>query len=444
MKTSTKTVTGPGPASESGHEMHRLMTELFPLCRSITGDGIRSTLRTLSRHIPLEMYEVPSGTPVFDWTVPEEWNVREAWVANSRGERVIDFRAHSLHLMSYSAPVRTKLPLSELKKHLHSLPENPDWIPYRTSYYKRDWAFCLTHRQLAALPEDTYEVCVDTALAPGSLTYAECFLPGATEQEVLISTHSCHPSLANDNLSGLAVCTFLAQRIMQCEHRYSYRFLFLPGTIGSITWLAENEAHVSRIEHGLVVTGVGDAGNLTYKRSRRGQADIDRAVEYVLRSSGKPHEIQDFSPYGYDERQYCSPGFDLPVGCFMRTGWGRYPQYHTSADDLQFVHPDSLTDSLERLVEVFEVLERNRRYRNLSPKCEPQLGKRGLYDATGGRSDAKEFQMAMLWVLNFSDGKHDLLDIAGRSGIALAKISEAATALASHGLLAEDPAPEAE
>jgi aminopeptidase-like protein len=417
--------------------MHDLVTELYPVCRSITGNGIRETLRTLGRHIPLEIHEVPSGTPVFDWTVPDEWNVREAWVASSRGERVIDFRKHNLHLMSYSAPIRTKLSLAELKKHLHSIPERPDWIPYRTSYYRRDWAFCLTHRQLAALPEDTYEVCVDTTLAPGSLTYAECFVPGKTDREILVSTHACHPSLANDNLSGLAVSTFLAKRILSRERRYSYRFLFLPGTIGSITWLARNEARAARIEHGLVVTGVGDAGNLTYKRSRRGQAEIDRAVVHVLESAKKPYAVEDFSPYGYDERQYCSPGFDLPVGCFMRSGWGKYPEYHTSADDLRFVRPESLVSSLERLTEIFDLLESNRRYRNLNPKCEPQLGKRGLYDSTGGRSDAKEFQMAMLWVLNFSDGAHDLLEIAERSRIPFGTIAEAAAALASHGLLAE-------
>jgi aminopeptidase-like protein len=414
--------------------MHRLVTELYPLCRSITGNGIRETLRTLARHIPLEIHEVPSGTPVFDWTVPDEWNVRDAWVANSRGERVIDFRAHNLHLMSYSAPIRAKLSLAELKKHLHSIPEHEDWIPYRTSYYRRDWAFCVTHRQLAALPEDTYEVCVDTTLAPGSLSYAECC--AGEDGSGDLCRHACILR-SRTTTSPAPVCTFLAERLLARESRYSYRFLFLPGTNGSITWLARNEAHVGRIDHGLVVTGVGDAGNLTYKKSRRGQAEIDRAVVHVLEGTKQSYAVEDFSPYGYDERQYCSPGFDLPVGCFMRSGWGKYPEYHTSADDLRFVRPESLASSLERLTEIFELLESNRRYRNLNPNCEPQLGKRGLYDSTGGRSDAKEFQMAMLWVLNFSDGEHDLLEIAERSSIAFGTIAEAAAALASHGLLAE-------
>ena len=420
-----------------GQAMHRLVTELYPICRSITGSGLRETLRIVSRTIPLQLREVPSGTRVLDWTVPKEWNIRDAWVKNSRGERVVDFQAHNLHVMSYSVPVRATMSLGELKPHLHSLPERPDWIPYRTSYYKEDWAFCLSHKQLSALAEDAYDVCIDASLVDGSLTYGECLLPGESADEVLISTHACHPSLANDNLSGIAVTLFLAQALSQLPRRYSYRFLFIPGTIGSIAWLALNPDAAARVKHGLVLAGVGDAGCTTYKKSRRGNAEIDRAVEQVLKHSGARYEIEEFSPYGYDERQYCSPGFNLAVGCLSRTPFSRYPQYHTSADDLELVRAESLADSYTKCLQVFAVLEHNRRYINLNPKGEPQLGKRGLYDSVGGRSDAKSFQLAMLWLLNLSDGSADLLEIALRAGLPFGVIREAADALVSADLLAD-------
>ncbi len=415
--------------------MHRLMAELYPICRSITGDGLRETLRIIARYIPLQLHEVPSGTRVLDWAVPREWNIRDAYVKDGRGERVIDFRTHNLHVMSYSVPVRATMSLADLKPHLVSLPEHPDWIPYRTSYYREDWAFCLSHNQLLALEDGTYEVCIDSSLEDGSLTYAECYLPGESDDEVLISAHACHPSLANDNLSGLSVATFLAQHLSRTPRRYSYRFLFIPGTIGSIAWLALNEAVLPRLKHGLVVTGAGDSGHTTYKKTRRGNAEIDRAVQHVLGHSGLPHEVQEFIPYGYDERQYCSPGFNLPVGCFARTPFGRYPEYHTSADNLDFVRPQSLADSFDKCVRVIDVLERNRRYLNLSPKGEPHLGRRGLYGSVGGQSDSKTFQLALLWVLNYSDGDSALLDIAERAELPFEVIRSAAEALERVGLL---------
>jgi aminopeptidase-like protein len=432
------------PSDQSlGQAMHRLVTELYPICRSITGNGLRETLRIVSRTIPLQLHEVPSGTRVLDWTVPKEWNIRDAWVKNSRGERVVDFQEHNLHVMNYSVPVRAKMSLRELRPHLYSLPERPDWIPYRTSYYKEDWAFGLSHKQLLALAEDSYDVCIDSSLADGSLTYGECLLVGESTDEVLISTHACHPSLANDNLSGIAVAVFLAQALSQLPRRYSYRFLFIPATIGSIAWLALNPDAATRVKHGLVLAGVGDAGHTTYKKSRRGDAEIDRAVELVLKHSGAPYAIEEFSPYGYDERQYCSPGFNLAVGCLSRTPYSRYPQYHTSADNLELVRADALADTYSKCVQIFEVLEHNRRYINLNPKGEPQLGKRGLYDSVGGRSDAKSFQVAMLWLLNLSDGTPDLLDIALRAGLPFGVIRDAADALVSAGLLRETDATEA-
>lgn len=426
------------PTQAHGAPMHQLVRELYPLCRSITGDGLRQTLGRLAREIPLVQHEVPSGTRVFDWTVPREWNIRDAYVKDAHGERVIDFRRHNLHLVNYSVPVHRKMTLAELRPHLHSLPEQPDLIPYRTSYYEETWGFCLPHRQLQQLTDTEYEVLVDSTLEEGHLTYGECLLEGDTQEEVLISCHACHPSLANDNLSGLAVATFLAKHLAGVRRRYSYRFVFAPGTIGAITWLSRNEERARHIRHGLVLTCIGDRAGFTYKRSRRGDAVIDHAMEHVLRHADPGHLIVPFSPYGYDERQYCSPGFNLPVGCLMRSHHGQFPEYHTSADTPDFVTPDALAGAFSMLLSVFEVLEHDRRYMNLHPKCEPQLGRRGLYGSTGG-SSPREIEMAMLWVLNLSDGQASLLDIAQRSGMRFAIVREATERLQRHDLLAPAP-----
>jgi len=421
----------------AGEELYKLVAELYPICRSITGDGVRRTLEIVDREIGgLEVHEVPTGTQVLDWTVPREWNVRDAWVADAAGRRVIDFQASNLHLVGYSVPVRATMGLAELKEHLFSLPDQPDWVPWRTSYYAERWGFCASQRLVDGLPQGDYEVCVDTTLADGHLTYGEHLVEGRTDEEVLVSCHVCHPSLANDNLSGIAVATRLARRLAEGGRpRHSYRFLFAPGTIGAITWLAGNEDRLDRVRHGLVLACVGDPGGFTYKRSRRGDAEIDRVVAHVLGRSGRPHQLVDFSPYGYDERQFCSPGFDLPVGSLSRTPYARYPEYHTSADDLDLVGPAQLQESLELCWEVVGVLEANRRYVNLSPKGEPQLGRRGLYGSIGGRSDAEERQMAMLWVLNQSDGAHSLLEVAERSGLPFTLLAEVAATLEEAGLL---------
>ncbi len=417
-----------------GREIHDFARELYPICRSITGDGVRRTLEIVKRQVPLEIRRVASGTEVFDWTVPAEWNIRDAWVKNAAGERVIDFGAHNLHLLGYSVPVRRNMPLAELEKHLFTLPEKPDLIPYRTSYYQQRWGFCLSHRRFESLEEGDYEVVIDSTLEPGYLRWGELFLPGESEETVLFSAHVCHPSLANDNLSGIGVCAFLAARLAEVDRRYSYRFLLIPGTIGSITWLALNRQEAGLVRHGLVAANLGDGGAFHYKRSRRGDAEIDRAVVKVLGDSGMPHEVEDFVPYGYDERQYCSPGFDLAVGLLSRTPWGRYSEYHTSADDLDLIRPEHLGASLERYLEVVRLLETNRCYKNLNPCCEPQLGKRGLYPTIGGAA-GQEKQLALLWVLNQSDGEVSLLDIAERSGMTYAAILEAAEALEGAGLL---------
>jgi len=420
---------------DMGQEMHAFIEQMYPLCRSITGAGFRQTLSLISRHIPLEIHEVPTGTSVFDWTVPKEWNIRDAYVKNSTGERVIDFRKSNLHVVSYSMPIRATLSLAELKDHLFTLPDQPDWIPYRTSYYQETWGFCLRHSDLLKMKDDRYEVCIDSSLEPGHLTYGEYYLSGEEEDEILISCHACHPSLCNDNLSSVVMVTFLARYLNTRPRRYSYRFLFIPGTIGSITWLCLNEERVNKIKHGLVAACVGDPGKSTYKKSRRGDADIDRAVAHILKHSGQDYEIIDFSPYGYDERQYGSPGFNLPVGCLMRTPHGRYPEYHTSADDLAFVRPEYLADSFGKYLAVLNILENNRTYLNLNPKCEPQLGKRGLYRLMGGNGETGFDQMSLLWVLNLSDGCHSLLDIAERAGYEFTMIRNAAEALLNNGLL---------
>jgi aminopeptidase-like protein len=327
--------------------------------------------------------------------------------------------------------------LAELKPHLFTIPEQPDAIPYRTSYYSEMWGFCLSHQQLLALPDGEYEVCIDSALTAGRLTYAECCLPGESPDEVIVSTHVCHPSLACDNLSGIAVATFLARHLLAGPRRYSYRFLFTPGMIGSLTWLALNEAHLFRIRHGLILTNLGDSGPLTYKKSRRGDTEIDQAVVNVLRHSGRKYDVREFEPWGYDERQFCSPGINLPVGRLSRTPHGEFPEYHTSKDDLSFLQAASLGEALTSCVAIVRALEGNRVYVNQSPKGEPQLGRRGLYRAVGGSMEARAREIALLWLLNLSDGRHSVLDISDRSGIEFDVLRDAADALVQHDLLKE-------
>jgi aminopeptidase-like protein len=419
---------------EIGEEIFALAAKIYPICRSITGNGVRDTLGLLAAHIDLEVHEVPTGTAVFDWTIPREWNIRDAYIKDRHGQKVVDFNKSNLHVMSYSVPVRKHVPLAELKQHIHTLPEQPDLIPYRTSYYAVDWGFCLPHRQFENLQDQTYEVLIDASLEDGNLTYGEYLHKGETTDEFLLSAHVCHPSLANDNCSGVALLTHLAKRMAGLRTRYSYRFLFAPGTIGAITWLARNEQTSQRIKHGLVISMVGDSGGPTYKKSRRGNAKIDRAMIHSLHHSGLTPTILDFFPYGYDERQYCSPGFNLPVGLFQRSRFGKIPQYHTSADNLDFIRSSHLARSFRLIVDALDVIENDAVYRNVMPKCEPQLGKYGLYGAVGGK-DATAANMAMLWILNLSDGRHSLLDIAERADLPFTVVRSTAQQLQQHGLL---------
>lgn len=417
-----------------GASIFDLVREIYPLARSITGDGVRQTLACLRAVTPLTIHEVPSGTPVLDWEVPPEWNLRAARIETERGEVVVDAAVHNLHVVSYSTPIRGEFSLEDLQPHLHSDPSRPDVIPYRTSYYAPDWGFCLAHRQRVALTPGLYRVVIDASLKPGSLTYGEVVLPGATADEFLIYTHTCHPSLANDNASGMAVCAFLAQWLACAPRRLTYRIVFGPGTIGSITWLARNREVVSRIVGGLVVALVGDAGPLVYKRSWSGASLIDRAAEAWLRRERPASRLLDFSPWGYDERQFGSPGFRLPVGRLTRSAEEGYPEYHSSADNLALIRPESLVDSLGAAQAILRLVEANRTLTNLSPFGEPQLGRRGLYRALGGPA-SPELQRALLWVLALGDGEHDLVDVYSRSGLPLDTVLEAEWALRGVGLL---------
>jgi aminopeptidase-like protein len=419
--------------------MRAWMTRAYPICRSISGDGVRRTLDLVAGALPdgvsLVRTGVQSGTEVFDWTIGDEWNVHEAWVADPNGQRIADVAVHTLHLVSYSTPVHTVLPLDELRKHLHSLPDHPGWIPYRTSYYQRDWGFCVTDSTLRSLVPGDYKVLVDTTLEPGELVYAEVVLPGLTTDEVIISSHVCHPSLANDNLTGIAVALELIRHLNLIEdRRYTYRFLFAPGTIGSLTWLSRHCDDLGRLRHGLVITGLGGGGPLVYKQTRHGDRAVDQAAAHVVLA--RDGEVREYSPYGYDERQFNAVGFDLAVGRLTRTPHGEYPEYHTSADNLGFVGDTEIEEALQAIIEILEILEGDRTYVNLSPYGEPQLGRRGLYPTTGGKSATEEV-MAMLWTLALSDGQTSLLQVTKRAGLHFADVHQAAQSLAKAGLLEE-------
>lgn len=407
-------------------DLYDLVRELFPINRSLTGQGVRETLKILARDIELEIKEVESGFAALDWHVPMEWNIRGGTITTLSGRRLVDFAENNLHVLGYSKPVQGVVSRAELAQHVYTLPDQPDLIPYRTGYYADDWGFCLPHNLWLGMKDDYYSVKIDSDVSPGSLTYGELFLPGEIPEEVLVSCHICHPSLANDNLSGIAVTTALAVRQASQKRRLGYRFLFLPATIGAITWLARNEFSLDRIKHGLVLTCLGDGSGFHYKQSCSA-ASIDRAVAHILRHSGDQYEVMPFNPYGYDERQFCSPGFDLPVGCLMRGVHGTFPEYHTSADNLDFVKPEALNQSYAVVEALFDLLESDRIYQRLDGRGEPQLGRRGLYRAIAGQQEAGgATQMDLLWFLNLADGNHSLLDMAIRADIPFTRLEAAA------------------
>jgi aminopeptidase-like protein len=424
-----------------GEGMLDLMRELYPLCRSLTGSGVRETLRIVDSVVPVEITEVATGTPIFDWTVPKEWNISGAWIADASGERIVDFAETNLHVVGYSTPVRSKMRGTELLKRLHTHPERPDWIPARTAYWAETWGFCVTEAQRARIrPQDEYDVCIDSTLEDGHLTYAEAVIPGRTDEEILLSTYICHPSLCNDNLSGIVVLAYAGSALAgRDDLRYTYRLLFSPGTVGPLTWLARNRERLDRVAHGIVVACVGDRGHVTYKRSRRGDAEVDRAAAHVLRRSRPDAVVEDYAPWGGDERQFCSPGFDLQVGALTRSAHGMFSEYHSSADNFDIISAESLVDSLDVLLDTLEVLERNAVYLSRSPYGEPQLGRRGLYGqiSSGVPREEEGFHRAILWALNLADGEHSLLEVAERAELPFATVAAAADALVEADLLQE-------
>jgi aminopeptidase-like protein len=423
-------------AVAAGTAMLDLMHHLYPLCRSITGPGLRETLRRIGNVIPLTTTDVPTGTRIFDWIVPREWAIEEAYLEHDSGRRFVDFRDHNLHVVNYSVPVDTWLQLSELRPRLHTLPQHPDWIPFRSSYYREDWGFCLSDRVRQSLPDGSYHAVIRSRLFDGALTLGEFVQRGKSDDEILIFAHTCHPSLCNDNLSGIVVATQLAAFLAGHATRYTYRFVFAPATIGSIAWMATNESKLAKIRHGLVLAMLGDAAPLHYQKTLSGSAAIDRAVGTVLRSGYPDAAMLEFSPWGFDERQFNTPGIKLPVGRLTRTLTGQYPQEHTSADSFEFVSARALGDAWRACLRIFEVLECDERYINLAPKGEPQLGRRGLYRQTGGYYESvPDRHLALLWILNQSDGSAGLLDIAERSGLDFGLIAQCARDLQAAGLL---------
>ncbi len=421
-------------APGTGEEMYSLARRLFPICRSLTGDGVRETLSILREIIPIETHEVPSGTQAFDWEIPPEWNIRDAYIKDDTGKRVVDFAESNLHVVGYSIPFEGRLSLQELNEHLYSLPEQPDLIPYITSYYSPRWGFCLTHRQRETLAEGTYEVCVDSTLEPGSLTYADLLIKGSSDRQILISTYVCHPSMANNELSGPIVATFLARQLLELKNlRYSYRFVFAPETIGSIVYLSKHlEELREKVIAGYVVTCAGDPGPFSYLQTPNGDSLVDKVTKHVLENSGEEYMLYDFLTRGSDERQYCSPGVNLPIGSLMRTKYGEYP-YHTSGDNLSFVTAGGLAGSLALYGRCLETIEQNATYR-VTVCGEPQLSKRGLYPTLSTKESGKLVRR-MMNLLAFSDGSRDLLSVAERIGEPVWELFPIVDRMLEHDLL---------
>lgn len=420
-----------------GQDMHNLCIELFPVCRSITGDGVRKTLQMLVEVYgnEINIHEVPTGTKVFDWTVPKEWNIKEAYIENSKGQRVIDFKNNNLHVVGYSLPVDKFVDLQELKSVVYTQPDQPDAIPYVTSYYKECYGFCMSQNQLDKLPEDTYHIVIDSELKEGSLTYGEIIIPGDTEEEVFLSTYICHPSMANNELSGPVVAIFLAKWLnLLVKRRYTYRIIFIPETIGAITYLSKNLQYLK--EHviaGFNLSCVGDNRTFSYVESRYGKTLADKAAKNVLSFYYPDYKTYSFLKRGSDERQYNAPGVDLPVCAICRSKYGEYPEYHTSKDDLELISSEGLLGAYEVYQQCIFALENNYSYK-INVLCEPQLGKRGLYPTTSqkGTYDAVK---AMIDFIAYADGSNDLIDISNIIGVPVQDLLIVVEKLKQVGLL---------
>ena len=399
-----------------GKEMYSLMERLFPICRSITGNGVRETLKILREYIPIKNVEITTGTKVLDWEIPNEWNINDAYIKTSNGDKIVDFKKNNLHVLGYSEPFEGKVKLEELKNHIYTLPDQPDLIPYITSYYQRRWGFCLSEDQFKTLKNGMYEIKIDSTLEPGNLTYADLIIKGKSKKEILISTYICHPSLANNELSGPVISTFLAKYLLENnDNYYSYRFVFAPETIGTITYLSKHIEELKRnVIAGYVLTCIGDSGSFSYLQSRKENTLVDRVTMHVLKHTEKEYKLYDYLARGSDERQYCSPGIDLPVGSLMRTKYGEYPEYHTSGDNMDIISSDELDKSLDKLKLCIDIIEKNRIYRS-TVLGEPQLGKRGLYPTISTKTSSLNVK-TMMNILAFCDGHHDLLWIAEKFG----------------------------
>lgn len=421
---------------EIGQRILSLAKELFPICRSITGDGVRTTLKILNQLLPnLQTFDIPSGTSCFDWTVPQEWNINDAYILDPKGIKIVDFKKSNLHVVNYSEPINKKIPLEDLQKHLYSLPDYPDAIPYVTSYYSRRWGFCLSENQRKELIAGEYTVHIDSQLKDGVLNYAELFIPGDTKEEIFLSTYICHPSMANNELSGPTVTAFLADWIQSLPHRqYSYRIVFIPETIGSIAYLSKNYNHLKEnVIAGFNISCVGDNRAYSYLPSRNGGTISDRIALHILK-----HQCEKFDTYSYldrgsDERQYCSPGIDLPIASVMRSKYGTYPEYHTSKDDFTVVTAEGLQGGFEVLKSCLEGLEANKIYK-AKHLCEPQLGKRGLYPTISYKGSADEVKN-MMDLLAYTDGTRDLLSIAETISVNILELKPLAEKLRAADLL---------
>lgn len=423
--------------SNQGEMMHQLMSDLFPICRSITGNGVRETLKVIKQYIPLDIFEVPSGTKVFDWTIPKEWNIKDAYVMDESGNKVIEFKKNNLHVVGYSIPINRILALAELQNNLYSLPDQPDAIPYVTSYYSERWGFCLSHKDREQLKDGNYRVVIDSELKDGYLTYGELIIPGKTKKEIFLSTYICHPSLANDNLSGVCVTVFLAKWLLEKQRRYTYRIIFIPETIGSLTYLSKNiEAMKKNIMAGFNLTCVGGDSDYSFLPSRRGNTLADRAALNILKSKHLAFKTYSFLDRGSDERQYCSPGIDLPVVSVMRSKYGDYSEYHTSLDNLNFVTPSGLEGTYDILKECFQLLERNKRY---TAQClgEPQLGRRGLRSTISIKSGLDRVKI-LPNIIAYSDGSNDLIDISNIINRPVWELYPVIEKLENEGLIKEE------
>ena len=423
--------------------IEKYFDKLWPICRSITGNGNRLTLKILSEIIDFDIKEVKSGTKCFDWNIPPEWNINEAWVKDESGKKLIDFSKNNLHVMGYSSPVNQIMSYDELKTHLYTLPDQPDLIPYLTSYYERRWGFCLSHNQMKTMrKKEKYEVFIDSDFNEnGSMTYADLVIPGESKDEILFSTYFCHPSMANNELSGPLVTAMISNEVRKIKNRrFTYRFVYVPETIGSIFYVSKNGDYLKKyVKAGFVVTCVGDSGPFTYKKSKIGNSISDKCAEIVLRQTENNFNLIDFFPSGSDERQYCSQGFNLPIGSLMRTMYGKYEEYHTSGDDRAFVSFNAMAKSVEKYLEIINVIEKNKVYTNNFPNCEPQLGKRGLYPTIGSRSnDNEKFINIMMWILSFADGKNDLIHISDKSGFPINEIFPVVDALVDKNILSQN------